>query len=139
MSLTRRVHLLELELQTRRTEHQVQMAGTSDATNDNVSRPGAEDAEQIEYTPAAPVAAIKKPPRETSTEILQRRLVIVSFWAVVLLLGLPIWWKTTTVYRANLPLQLMADWADDKVCIEIRLDISSNCRSGLQACISSAN
>jgi phosphatidylinositol glycan class S len=26
-----------------------------------------------------------------------------------------VWWKTTTVYRAPLPLQEMLDWADGKV------------------------
>ena len=38
-----------------------------------------------------------------------------SFWLLVLLLGLPIWWHTTTIYRANLPLDRMLEWADGKV------------------------
>lgn len=57
----------------------------------------------------------KQPPPESTESIWTRRLVILSFWAVVVFLGLPVWWKTTTVYRANLPVQEMLDWADGKV------------------------
>lgn len=57
----------------------------------------------------------KEPPPETAESILSRRLILLSFWAVAIFLGLPIWWKTTTVYRAPLPLQSMLDWADGKV------------------------
>ena len=58
---------------------------------------------------------VKQPPPETRQEVFTRRAVISAFWLVVILLGLPIWWKTTTVYRANLPLQTMSDWAQGKV------------------------
>ncbi|KAE9961468.1 hypothetical protein BLS_002009 [Venturia inaequalis] len=58
----------------------------------------------------------KQPPPETQESITNRRLILLSFWAVAVFLGLPIWWKTTTVYRAPLPLQPMLDWADGKVC-----------------------
>jgi len=61
------------------------------------------------------VGVKKSPPPETAEHILRKRLIIASFWAVVLFLGLPIWWRTTTVYRASLPLQQMLDWADGKV------------------------
>ena len=44
-----------------------------------------------------------------------RRWILLSFWAVVVLLGLPIWWKTTAIYRADLPLQDMTDWANGRV------------------------
>jgi phosphatidylinositol glycan class S len=57
----------------------------------------------------------KEPPPETPQSIVTRRLILLSFWAVAVLFGLPIWWKTTTVYRAPLPLQQMLDWADGKV------------------------
>jgi hypothetical protein len=40
-----------------------------------------------------------------------------SFWLVVLLLGVPFWWKTTAIYRADLPLDSMLKWADGKVRI----------------------
>lgn len=62
------------------------------------------------------VIAKKKPPPETRDAIWTRRFVILSFWAVVILVGLPVWWKTTTIYRADLPLQVMTDWADGKTC-----------------------
>ncbi|KAK5822192.1 phosphatidylinositol-glycan biosynthesis class S protein, partial [Linnemannia elongata] len=38
-----------------------------------------------------------------------RRMVILSVWAVVLL-GLPLWWKTTRVYRAELPYDSIDQW-----------------------------
>ncbi|KAF2814637.1 GPI transamidase component PIG-S [Mytilinidion resinicola] len=53
---------------------------------------------------------------EGKDAILTRRLVILSFWAIVLCLGLPVWWKTTAIYRADLPLQVMNDWAEGKTC-----------------------
>jgi hypothetical protein len=63
----------------------------------------------------APDAAFANPePRES---IWLRRLAILSFWVVVLFFGLPIWLKTTAVYRAKLPLQQMTDWAEGKACI----------------------
>ncbi|KAI9856848.1 MAG: GPI transamidase component [Vezdaea acicularis] len=58
----------------------------------------------------------KKPPPETPEGIRIRTLVISSFWAIVILFGLPIWWKTTTIYRAQLPLAGMGEWADGKIC-----------------------
>lgn len=61
------------------------------------------------------IAMQKKPPPETPDAIRLRMLVIASFWAIVLFLGLPIWWRTTTVYRANLPLKQMNDWAGGQV------------------------
>jgi Phosphatidylinositol-glycan biosynthesis class S protein len=33
----------------------------------------------------------------------------------VIFLGLPLWWKTTNIYRAKLPLELMDEWSDGKV------------------------
>ncbi|KAI9847432.1 MAG: GPI transamidase component [Thelocarpon superellum] len=60
--------------------------------------------------------APKRPPPETAGEIRTRTLIILSFWAVVVFLGLPTWWKTTTIYRAKLPLSEMMDWADGRAC-----------------------
>lgn len=57
----------------------------------------------------------KQPPPETQENIFARRCILLSFWAVALFLGLPMWWKTTTVYRAPLPLDQMLEWADGKV------------------------
>ncbi|KAF2674891.1 GPI transamidase component PIG-S [Microthyrium microscopicum] len=58
----------------------------------------------------------KQPPPEPVDAIRTRQLVIFSFWAIILFLGLPTWWKTTSIYRAQLPLQLMEEWADGKQC-----------------------
>ena len=57
----------------------------------------------------------KKPPPEKPAEIRRRSLIILSFWLIVIFLGLPIWWKTTSIYRAKLPVDEMEDWADGKV------------------------
>ncbi|KAI0506640.1 phosphatidylinositol-glycan biosynthesis class S protein [Xylaria bambusicola] len=61
----------------------------------------------------------KPPPPEQPSHIFRRSLIIASFWLVVLCLGVPIWWKTTTIYRANLPLDQMMSWADGKSCSPI--------------------
>ncbi|KAL1889260.1 GPI transamidase component [Sporothrix stenoceras] len=58
----------------------------------------------------------KQPPPEKPSDIRRRGAVILSFWLIVALLGLPIWWYTTTIYRANLPLDDMMEWADGKAC-----------------------
>lgn len=73
----------------------------------------------IESTPGKVVDAAKaqrQPPPESAESILTRRFILLSFWAVAIFLGLPVWWKTTTVYRAPLPLHDMLEWADGKVC-----------------------
>ena len=59
----------------------------------------------------------KKPPPESAEGIRVRGLVIFSFWAIVIFLGLPVWLWTTSIHRARLPLQEMLDWADGKVRI----------------------
>ena len=56
-----------------------------------------------------------QPPPETFEGLHIRRLVIISFWAVAIVLGLPIWLWTTSIHRARLPLQEMLEWADGKV------------------------
>jgi hypothetical protein len=63
----------------------------------------------------AEVTSDKAPPAEIPQHVSRRRLIITSFWAIVLLLGFPIWYQTTAVYRAALPLQLMTDWAEGRV------------------------
>ncbi|KAF1941539.1 hypothetical protein EJ02DRAFT_347519 [Clathrospora elynae] len=62
------------------------------------------------------VKSSNQPPPETKESLWLRRLSILSFWAVVVFLGLPIWLKTTAIYRAELPLQEMTEWAEGKVC-----------------------
>ncbi|KAI1393038.1 phosphatidylinositol-glycan biosynthesis class S protein [Hypoxylon trugodes] len=65
---------------------------------------------------ANPSKTRKEPPPEKSEDIQRRSYIVASFWFIVLFLGLPIWWKTTTIYRAELPLSQMMDWADGKLC-----------------------
>lgn len=66
---------------------------------------------------AAPITSPRKePPPEKPSDSRRRSLVILSFWLIVLCLGLPIWWNTTTIPRASLPLDDMMDWAVGRVC-----------------------
>lgn len=58
-----------------------------------------------------------EPPVESSESVRTRRYIVLSFWLVVVLLGLPIWWKTTEVYRAELPLAAMSAWAEGSVSL----------------------
>ncbi|EAW11207.1 GPI-anchor transamidase GPI17 [Aspergillus clavatus NRRL 1] len=81
--------------------------------------------------------AQRLPPPEKPEAIRTRFKVIAAFWAVVIFLGFPIWWKTTSIYRAHLPLQEMVDWADGKTCrpvfpLEIRLEAPYMQRSEAQ-------
>ncbi|KAF3045424.1 GPI transamidase component [Didymella heteroderae] len=72
------------------------------------------------------------PPPESKEGIWLRRAAILSFWAVVVLLGLPVWWKTTAIYRAELPLQDMTDWAESKICkpvFPLRIAVESSISS----------
>jgi phosphatidylinositol glycan class S len=79
-------------------------------------------------TPQAVGAASsnKQPPPETKESLWTRRWVILSFWVVVACLGLPVWWKTTAIYRAELPLQDMSNWADGKVRFPLLASRMSN-------------
>lgn len=64
---------------------------------------------------AVSIASKKEAPPETAESIRLRIWVIVSFWATIIFIGLPIWWKTTTIHRESLPLDQMMDWADGRV------------------------
>ncbi|KAL1957579.1 hypothetical protein VTO42DRAFT_5690 [Malbranchea cinnamomea] len=64
-------------------------------------------------TMAKPGATKSLPPPEKPEEIRTRSLIILSFWAVIIFLGLPMWWKTTSIYRAHLPLD---DMGSGKAC-----------------------
>ncbi len=68
--------------------------------------------------------AKKQPPAEKAEAVWLRTRVILSFWAVIVLLGLPMWWHTTSIYRARLPIQEMLDWSEGAVCVcgSLRID-----------------
>ncbi|KAL2863548.1 phosphatidylinositol-glycan biosynthesis class S protein-domain-containing protein [Aspergillus lucknowensis] len=75
-------------------------------------------------------SASSLPPPEKPSAIQTRFRVVAAFWAVILFLGFPIWWKTTSIYRAELPLEEMLNWAGGKSCrpvfpVEIRFDTPS--------------
>lgn len=55
------------------------------------------------------------PPPEKPEAARTRFKVIATFWAVIIFLGFPLWWQTTSIHRARLPFQEMSDWADGKV------------------------
>ena len=63
--------------------------------------------------PAAVISPQATP--EKPSDIRRRSYIILSFWVLAVLLGLPVWWQTTSIYRADLPLSEMMDWADGKV------------------------
>ncbi len=89
-------------------------AEASNAVQRTGKKHGIDDGE----APAAAVSAIPKkkgPPPEKPENIRIRLYVIAAFWAIVLFIGLPIWWWTTAIYRADLPLDAMMDWADGRV------------------------
>ncbi|KAL2060698.1 hypothetical protein VTL71DRAFT_9339 [Oculimacula yallundae] len=65
---------------------------------------------------AVSIASKKEPPPESPESIRLRTWVIISFWATIIFVGLPIWWRTTTIHRENLPLDQMMDWADGRAC-----------------------
>lgn len=64
---------------------------------------------------AAVEAAGKLPPPETREEVRTRRWIILSLWMIIALLGIPAWYATTTVPRADLPLDSMNQWAEGRV------------------------
>ena len=52
---------------------------------------------------------------ESSTSIWTRRSILLAFWAVVILLGVPHWSYTTSIHRSELPLDAMKAWAGGTV------------------------
>lgn len=81
----------------------------SDALFTPVTAPSKDD------VPASTENGDVEPPPELPENARARSYVILSFWLVVLLLGLPLWWTTTAIYRAPLPLKEMQSWADGRV------------------------
>ncbi|KAH9822943.1 putative gpi transamidase component pig-s protein [Teratosphaeria destructans] len=57
-----------------------------------------------------------EPPPESPGSEWKRRCIILGFWAVVIVLGLPHWIWTTSIHRSNLPLETMDEWTEGKTC-----------------------
>lgn len=79
-------------------------------------RSSSHDSLASDSTAKLAVASKKQPPPESLESIRIRCLVVASFWAIVIFLGLPTWWWTTSIHRARLPLREMLEWADGKAC-----------------------
>ncbi|CBF80962.1 GPI-anchor transamidase GPI17 [Aspergillus nidulans FGSC A4] len=89
-----------------------------------------EDSGSLQPEMTSKLSASTLPPPEKPSAIQTRSKVVAAFWAVILFLGFPIWWKTTSIYRAELPIQEMLDWAGGKSCrpvfpLEIRFETPS--------------
>lgn len=95
--------------------------GNDDDTEQTTTEP--EEPKKSANKPGIATTAKKKPPPEKPEAVWLRKKVILSFWAVVVFLGLPVWWQTTSIYRARLPIQEMLDWSEGTVR---RLAVSAN-------------
>ncbi len=82
---------------------------------DNAVSSGSQGDNNASTSKTIAATAPKKPPPERPEDTRRRLLVITSFWILIIVLGLPIWRWTTSIYRAKLPLQEMMEWADGKV------------------------
>lgn len=63
-------------------------------------------AAQMTSKPTAPTAPL--------VDLTSRRIIVLSFWAI-LLLGLPFWWYTTTIERLTLPKGQVEAWKSQEV------------------------
>ncbi|KFA72785.1 hypothetical protein S40288_06376 [Stachybotrys chartarum IBT 40288] len=78
----------------------------------------------------------KQAPPEKPSDTTRRTRVVLSFWLIVVLLGLPIWWRTTSIHRASLPLDAMLRWADGKACrpvFPLRISIQADALNDSEA------
>lgn len=80
------------------------------------NKKGDQESPKALATPIPQSTTARVPPPETSETTHTRFYVIAAFWAVIVFLGFPLWWQTTSIYRAHLPIQDMVDWDDGKVC-----------------------
>lgn len=63
-----------------------------------------------ERTPELPPPA-KLHPVSPTPDIPRRRIIVLSFWALIIL-GIPFWWKTTTIERLPLPSAEVEGWVE---------------------------
>ncbi|KAI9757718.1 MAG: GPI transamidase component [Chaenotheca gracillima] len=107
----------------RRSQRQAS-ANTSSETKGSSSStalPAAAENMTRDKTPPGTASAKKHPPPESSQSVRTRTNVILSWWSIVVVIGLPIWWMTTSIYRAKLPLPEMMEWADGKILVDAPL------------------
>lgn len=69
-----------------------------------------------ESSPITAVKAKKQPPLEKASQRWLRNVVVLSFWGLIAIIGLPMWLKTTSTYRVELPEQEMEQWAAGLKC-----------------------
>jgi GPI-anchor transamidase subunit S len=96
------------------------MASTEEIDDDGDVDQKVTDSGTPKSRPDRPKTAIdtkKQPPPEKPEAVWLRTKVIFSFWAVIIFLGLPMWWNTTSIYRARLPIQEMLEWSEGTVCL----------------------
>lgn len=103
---------------------------SADNQNGGDSKPSSTEATVSLPATGIAIDERKEPPPEKEADTRRRSWIILSFWLIAVFIGLPIWWNTTTIYRANLPLTQMTDWADGKACepvfpLRIALDVGS--------------
>jgi hypothetical protein len=68
-------------------------------------------------------ASAESPPPEKANAIWTRRIIIFAFWAVVATLGLPHWIWTTSIYRSELPMEQMTQWAEGQVGVFVDVPV----------------
>ncbi|KAL1297853.1 hypothetical protein AAFC00_006380 [Neodothiora populina] len=89
-------------------------------------------------TPVTATVAPKQPPPETIQETKTRRWIILSLWAIIAIFGLPAWYATTAVPRAELPIEVMTRWSEgqgSKIEFPITVAIDSSAVSSIDTSV----
>ena len=55
-----------------------------------------------------------------------QRINLIYYTFIVVVLGIPLWWRTTDTYRANLPHSQIEPLASSKILIEIPVVVCFN-------------
>ncbi|KAK9465340.1 phosphatidylinositol-glycan biosynthesis class S protein [Lipomyces arxii] len=79
---------------------------------------------------------------ESQDAISLRRKVVLAFWAVFLFLGIPLWFKTTTIHRTPLPLKELS-YIEDRLEHDLGLQAGVNgiyiCANVQPSCLSTSS